>query len=116
MPPSQEVPPWARAMAKECADAVRGRQGDGTIFATVLDAAAMARRDAAYHLGAMLRDRAQELERQAEDIAREPADIDEANTLRYIADELQRQSEAAYAYADPPKPTSEPEVDDDIAF
>lgn len=78
-----------------------------------------ARRDMANAAGALLRDRAAELHREAEEHAREsesPADVGEAGLLRDIAYEVEKMSAAVYALGEPPTPEAASEVDDDIHF
>lgn len=78
-----------------------------------------ARREMVHRAGALLRDRAAELERQAEENAREsdsPADQGEAGLLKDIACEVEKLSAAVYALGDPPKTEAASEVDGDIRF
>ena len=103
-----------KKLAEECADAIRSHCV-GTIWATLADACDVARRDTGNAAGALLRDRARDLDASAEEHDRE-GDTEEAALLHSVAHELSRLSKEAYALGEPPKAEPPIAVDGDIPF
>lgn len=103
-----------KKLSRECAVAIRSHC-ESTITATLADACEVARRDTGNSAGALLRDRARDLDASAQEHDRE-GDVEEAALLHAVAHELSKLSREAYALGEPPKAEPPVAVDGDIPF